>query len=120
MPTFIKSMILSCIFLAVQLLFSQNLTSSLLDKSLREKIDNADRSDFRYIPKKAGHYSAEEWRAVIDSTWGEGMPIEKKLQFFDMCWNLIDREYPSFFHIEDQWDSFKDLYRTKRIDAQMI
>ena len=26
-----------------------------------------------YISKRPGHYSAQDWRAVIDSTWGPGV-----------------------------------------------
>ena len=26
-------------------------------------------AQFNHIPKKPGHYTAEDWRAAIDSTW---------------------------------------------------
>ena len=47
-------------------------------QEIRDKAEKADRSDFHYIPKKPGHYTAKDWQTVIDSTWGEGMPTEKK------------------------------------------
>ena len=81
------------------------------DRKVLLKIKNADRSNFKYIPKKPGHYSAEDWRAVIDSTWGEGLPTEKKLQLFDRFWNDVDKKYPSFFNLNVNWDSLKAVYR---------
>ena len=33
---------------------------------------------FNYIPKKIGHYTAEDWQTVIDSTWGEGWSTERR------------------------------------------
>jgi len=80
-------------------------------QEMRDKVEKADRSDFHYVPKKPGHYTAEDWKAVIDSTWGEGMPTAKKLELFDYCWNLIDREYPSFYNIDVDWDSLRTIYR---------
>ena len=109
MPHFTRSIILCSIFFATQLAFGQQHTSSISDKFIPEILQNADRSEFHYIPKKPGHYTVEQWREVIDSTWGEGMSTEKKLQFFDLCWNYIDTQYPSFFHIEDNWDSLITL-----------
>lgn len=28
-----------------------------------------------HVTKRSGHYSKEDWAAVIDSTWGEGMSV---------------------------------------------
>ncbi len=81
------------------------------DRKLLLKIKNADRSEFRYIPKKPGHYTAQDWRAVIDSTWGEGLPTATKLQLFDRFWNDVDTKYPSFFNLNVNWDSLKSVYR---------
>ena len=81
------------------------------EKDMFLKNQNVDRSQFKYIPKRPGHYSAEDWRSIIDSTWGAGLPTAKKLEIFDYCWNLIDKEYPSFFHINVNWDSLRVIYR---------
>jgi len=80
-------------------------------QEMRDKIENADRSDFRYIPKKPGHYTAKDWQTVIDSTWGEGLPTETKLELFDFCWDLMDQTYPCFFNIDVDWDSLRTIYR---------
>lgn len=80
-------------------------------KEMADKANQLDRSDFKYIPKKPGHYTAEDWQAVIDTTWGEGMSTEKKLQIFDTFWNQIDETYPSFFNMQINWDSLYTHYR---------
>ena len=85
--------------------------AQIIDKSIPDILKQADRSDFRQIPKKPGQYTKEEWRAIIDSTWGPGMSTAKKLQLFDYCWNYLDATYSSFFHIPDKWDSLYDVYR---------
>lgn len=55
--------------------------------------------------------TAEEWRARIDSTWGEGLPTATKLQIFDAFWNKIDSSFACFNHIQDNWLALKNLYR---------
>ena len=94
-----------------QFILSQNKSSQINDRKILSIIQKADRSEFRYIPKKPGHYTAQDWRKVIDSTWGEGLPTAKKLQIFDRFWNDIDAKYPSFFNIDVNWDSLKSVYR---------
>ena len=83
------------------------------DRKILLKIKNADRSEFKYIPKKPGHYTAQDWRKVIDSTWGEGLSTTKKLQLFDRFWNDVDAKYPSFFNLNVNWDSLKSVYRSE-------
>ncbi|MFC2088817.1 S41 family peptidase, partial [Calditrichota bacterium] len=103
--------VISMISLVLLIVPVHNTEAQIIDKSILEKLKNADRSEFRYIPKKPGHYTKQDWRAVIDSTWGQGMSTAKKLQLFDYCWDLVDQTYPSFFHIHDNWDSLKTVYR---------
>ncbi|HKJ80802.1 MAG TPA: S41 family peptidase [Ignavibacteriaceae bacterium] len=103
--------ILFLILTATQFNFGQVAKTQVSDRKILLKIKNADRSEFKYIPKKPGHYTIRDWKAVIDSTWGEGLPTEKKLQIFDRFWNDIDAYYPSFFNINVNWDSLKSVYR---------
>ena len=101
----------------LMLIFSQFLYSQDKNYKVNERIKiqsivkNADRSEFKYIPKKPGHYTAQDWRRAIDSTWGEGLSTTKKLQIFDQFWNDVDTKYPSFFNINVNWDSLKTVYR---------
>ncbi len=62
-------------------------------------------------PKRPGHYSAQDWRALVDSMWGPGLPTSTKLLIFDTFWNLIDKEYAGFPYLDVKWDSLKALYR---------
>jgi len=71
---------------------------------------------FNHILKRSGHYTAEDWRAVIDATWGEGLPTDKKLEIFDYFWKKVDEEYPSFHNIDVNWDSLRDVFRPE-VDA---
>jgi len=61
--------------------------------------------------KRPRHYTAKDWRALIDSVWGPGLPTATKLQIFDTFWSLIDREYAGFPYLNVNWDSLKSLYR---------
>jgi hypothetical protein len=69
-----------------------------------------DLSNYKSL-KTAGHYTKEEWRALIDSLWGPGPPTSTKLEIFDTFWNIIDQEYGGFPYLEVNWDSMKTLYR---------
>ena len=62
-------------------------------------------------PKRPGHHTAADWRALIDSLWGPGPPTATKLQIFDTFWNLIDRQYAGFPYLDVNWDSLKAVYR---------
>jgi hypothetical protein len=64
-----------------------------------------------HSPKKPGHYSAKDWRALVDSLWGPGLPTSKKLEIFDTFWGLIDREYCGFPNLDVNWDSIRARYR---------
>ena len=62
-------------------------------------------------PKRPGHYTAQDWRALIDSMWGPGLPTSTKLQIFDTFWDLINTSYAGFPYLDVNWDSVKALYR---------
>jgi hypothetical protein len=63
------------------------------------------------IHKKPGHYSNDDWAAVIDSTWGAGLPTSEKLGMFDAVWNYIDQDYGGFVNFDVNIDSLRDLWR---------
>lgn len=62
-------------------------------------------------PKRSGHYSPSDWRALIDSLWGPGPSTAAKLEIFDTFWSLIDRFYGGFPNLNLNWDSLKARYR---------
>ena len=68
---------------------------------------------FNYVPKKPGHYTAEDWQTVIDTTWGPGLPTSTKLQIFDQAWNQINTKFAAFQGLNVDWDSLKTVYRSQ-------
>lgn len=68
-------------------------------------------SGFKVPGKRASQYTPADWRRVIDSTWGPGLPTAIKLEIFDTFWTLIDQKYAGFPYLTVNWDSMKTLYR---------
>jgi hypothetical protein len=56
-------------------------------------------------------FNTDAWRARIDSTWGEGLPAEQKLEIFDRFWNVIDRKFACFQDLDVDWNALRALYR---------
>lgn len=69
------------------------------------------KSQFNHISKRARHYTAKDWAAAIDSTWGSGLPTADKLAIFDKFWNTIDEKYAGFQNLDVNWDSLKSVFR---------
>jgi len=104
-----------CAAIWVSISFSQDLqifnTKQMLFKSTNQHQGVIiDLSNYK-SPKKPGHYTTEDWRALIDSLWGPGLPTSTKLEIFDSFWNDIDQHWAGFPYLEVNWDSMKALYR---------
>ena len=97
--------------IACQIIYSQEINTQTNERYIQTKFEEVDLSDFNYIPKKPGHYSAEDWQAVIDSTWGEGLPTAQKLAIFDEAWNILNANYAAFQGLAIDWDSIRTFYR---------
>ncbi len=52
------------------------------------------------VIKTPGKYTFDDWAAIIDATWGEGLPVEEKLEIFDTFVNKIDASFVCFQHLE--------------------
>ena len=61
---------------------------------------------------KIGKYTVDQWRYIIDTTWGVGPSTETKLATFDHFWNVIDAQYAGFRNIEDKWQQLKSYRDT--------
>ena len=48
------------------------------------------------LEKSAGLYSATDWQAVIDSTWGPGLTTAEKIAIYSNFWNWIDVWFACF------------------------
>jgi hypothetical protein len=60
---------------------------------------------------KIGKHTVAEWKSMVDTTWGEGLPTSDKLILFDRCWEAVDKYYPGFVNLELDWDSIRNRYR---------
>lgn len=74
------------------------------------------------VIKKPGHYTKEDWAAAIDSTWGEGLPIDEKLAIFDTFVEIMDEHFACFQNLEcDQplidWNAMAATYRQEIEDT---
>ena len=58
-----------------------------------------------------GRHTVAEWKDIVDTTWGDGMPTEDKLLLFDRFWEAVDLHYPGFVNNPVNWDSVKNHYR---------
>jgi hypothetical protein len=61
--------------------------------------------------KASGRYTKEQWRALIDSLWGPGLPTADKLKIFDDFWTLVDQKWGGFPNLVVNWDSLRNVYR---------
>jgi hypothetical protein len=69
--------------------------------------------------KRASQYSPQDWRHVIDSTWGPGAPLVTKLAIFDAYASSLTNQFDGFLSLGltwSSWDSLKNAFRS-RIDA---
>jgi len=55
--------------------------------------------------------STDEWSALIDSTWGEGMPAVEQLEFFDQVMDDIETGYGAYHNLDLDLESIRNHYR---------
>ena len=77
---------------------------------LGRKLKDLETFQPKYIHKTPGHYTKQDWKQVIDQTWGTGLPTAEKLAIFDRAWNFIDRGYGAFVNLEVNLDSLKKYH----------
>ncbi|PKK83389.1 MAG: hypothetical protein CVT49_08750 [candidate division Zixibacteria bacterium HGW-Zixibacteria-1] len=71
-----------------------------------------------YIAKRPGHYSGDDWQAVIDSTWGDGHSVGLESYLFRKFWQEIDSVFPCFNYLDTNvWDSLYDKYYPEILDS---
>ena len=64
-----------------------------------------------HVQNNLGHYSKTDWRAVIDSVWGFGLPTSEKLAIFDAAMDTLDQNFGAFFNLDINLDSLVNVYR---------
>jgi hypothetical protein len=60
---------------------------------------------------RIGKRTVEEWRELIDETWGPGLPAEEQVQIFDAAWNNLDRDYGAYMNLEVDMQALRRRYR---------
>ena len=61
--------------------------------------------------KSPTQFTVDEWREIIDATWGDGLPTASKLALFDTWWNEIEQRFGGFHNIDLDLDEMRDRYR---------
>jgi hypothetical protein len=69
------------------------------------------------VEKRPGHYTSEDWAALIDSIWGPGPPVEEKLTIFNTFWEAIDLGFACFQGLTVDWDSIATVCRAEILDT---
>src|SRR5215207_3177781 len=54
---------------------------------------------------------ASKWQTAIDTTWGPGLPTDRKLEIFDAFWTGVDARFAAFQGLDVDWAALRDLYR---------
>jgi hypothetical protein len=73
-----------------------------------------------YVPKKPGHYTAEDWKTAIDTTWGPGLPAATKSNIWLTFWRAIDWDFAAFHNLPLDWDSVDNVYGSTHVDYDTI
>jgi len=61
--------------------------------------------------KSPAEFSTEEWRSIIDATWGEGIETSAKQLIFDRWWNEVNLNFGAFLNLDFDIQEFKNQYR---------
>lgn len=111
----ISILILIAILLSsnIQYAFGQNQSNDQLPHIpiLGRKLTASEIFQPKNMHKTSSHYTRQDWKQVIDETWGQGLPTSEKLAIFDRAWNAIDQGYGAFMNFNVNLESLKNLYR---------
>ncbi|MDX2437284.1 MAG: S41 family peptidase [Acidobacteriota bacterium] len=60
---------------------------------------------------KIGKRTVEEWRELIDETWGPGLPANEQVAIFDAAWDNLDQDYGAYMNLEVDMQALHRRYR---------
>ena len=66
---------------------------------------------------KIGNRTVEEWRQLVDETWGPGEPTAEKVGIFDAAWDNLDREYGAYMNLDVDMRALRRRYRQEIRDG---
>ncbi|UCF65510.1 MAG: T9SS type A sorting domain-containing protein [bacterium] len=110
-----RFLLMPLLFLSVILLFSQEQVSKKYrpDYPILIRPQNHN-PNFKNFPKKSFYESRNNWQAIIDSTWGPGLPRANKLLIFDRYADALHNEFDGFLSLGMdfyEWDTLRAHYR---------
>ncbi len=73
--------------------------------------------NLKKISSKSFYDSKSEWRHIIDSTWGQGVPLSQKLLIYKTYAQKIHNEFDGFSSLNLNWDSLYNFYLNKITDS---
>ena len=73
--------------------------------------------NFKRTSQLSFYKRKSEWRKIIDSTWGPGLPLVEKLNVFDYYSGHIRAHNPTFAYTRLNWDSVSAHWRAKITDS---
>jgi peptidase S41-like protein/type IX secretion system substrate protein len=102
-----------CIFILNQFTFGQTLP--IKNQFSTSDLDTPNNYEFykpKHLEKKSpAYYTKNDWKEIIDSTWGEGLSTSDNLAIFDRAWNLLDQGYGAYMNMYINLDSILEVYR---------
>jgi len=108
-------LLIPLLFFSVILLFSQEQVNKKYrpDYPILIRPQNHN-PNFKNFPKKSFYESRNNWQAIIDSTWGPGIPLANKLLIFDRYAAALHDEFDGFLSLGmdfNEWDTLRAHYR---------
>ncbi len=67
----------------------------------------------RQLPSKSFYESKADWQHIIDSTWGPGDSLSRKLLIFNTYASQIHDRFDGFISLNLNWDSLYNHYLTQ-------
>ncbi len=65
--------------------------------------------NFKNFPEKSFYKSRNNWQAIIDSTWGPGLPLANKLNIFNTYADALNDEFDGFLSLGMNWVDWDNL-----------
>ena len=62
------------------------------------------------LPKKSFNKSKDNWKQIIDSTWGPGASTTAKQALFNSYCTTLQNNFDGFLSLQLNWDSLKSYY----------
>ena len=103
--------------LVMQICFAQNFdVGKYQDNEPRKIMISSHDPNFKSFPEKSFYNQKADWQYIIDTTWGEGLPLAQKQQIFNTFTTSISNSFDGFESLgftHTTWDTLKTYYYSK-------